>query len=691
MAGTKGSERHNEPRDDNLKKRKEAAVFLVSEHPKRLRVEPDDILTSIRRIRQRDGKAGWKKIAEEVRLLHGYDIDPTKVKSLMKQHSLMVEVPPRKFSHLQSEVVQALPTHALPRSNPQDSESLTDSASEMENQHDKRLLKAAIQKLKVVDSSYGVKRVWSSLRRSGWPSLKLSKVKNVMKSMELLVKPTTPSGPKRFECHLCDKSYTRKHGLTRHLRVHTGETPFKCAVCDKSFSLKSTLNEHARVHNGDMPFSCSICSRAFRAKSTWQRHLKTHSREKNFKCPFDGCEKAFSRKFSLTQHIRSQQHTGSGSHLCSICNKILSSSSKLQSHLMTHGDGRESYCRYGLSSNVHVSAASSDLLTSFALSPTATRPNRSYTTRDIVGDESDNLSHSDSRTSNTLLGEDDIPSNCKTIADCSTSRGCSERTSDREEAKDSDYAENEIVQGYTRVVGGRDCTSQLWVQNMPLGADSTAAATVDDESCNEYSNRRHQIHCRLRNFKCTFTGCSKSFAYKHVLEQHLRTHTAERPFVCTTEQCGKAFKSLAALAKHRSRDTQVHRTTASNLRYMICGGARSSMNYHCEKCAMRFPGKFEQDRHTSRCEGRSGDAIESVKSCGGHEFLENPAQKQNDGYFETYSATPSDSAEICRSSDATEKDVMCPNSISKGCSSKVCACRTPTQRAATRTWTSLRT
>ncbi|XP_049276170.1 adult enhancer factor 1-like [Rhipicephalus sanguineus] len=50
----------------------------------------------------------------------------------------------------------------------------------------------------------------------------------------------------------------------------------------------------------------------------------------------------------------------------------------------------------------------------------------------------------------------------------------------------------------------------------------------------------------LKPFHCHL--CPKRFAYKHVLENHIRTHTGERPFKCPT--CLKDFARKDYLSYH---------------------------------------------------------------------------------------------------------------------------------------------
>jgi len=46
------------------------------------------------------------------------------------------------------------------------------------------------------------------------------------------------------KCEYCDKIFSQKYNLTRHLRLHTGEKPFQCTGCEKKFSDRSNLKQH---------------------------------------------------------------------------------------------------------------------------------------------------------------------------------------------------------------------------------------------------------------------------------------------------------------------------------------------------------------------------------------------------------------------------------------------------------------
>ncbi|XP_035891167.1 zinc finger protein 70-like [Anopheles stephensi] len=49
-------------------------------------------------------------------------------------------------------------------------------------------------------------------------------------------------------CEICDKRFTAKKNLTRHLMIHTGEKPFKCDRCDRSFRQAGEIKKHLCLH-----------------------------------------------------------------------------------------------------------------------------------------------------------------------------------------------------------------------------------------------------------------------------------------------------------------------------------------------------------------------------------------------------------------------------------------------------------
>ena len=53
---------------------------------------------------------------------------------------------------------------------------------------------------------------------------------------------------KVFKCRMCDKTFSRKLTLTRHMQTHSDEKPFPCHICGKRLSRKDVLMLHLKSH-----------------------------------------------------------------------------------------------------------------------------------------------------------------------------------------------------------------------------------------------------------------------------------------------------------------------------------------------------------------------------------------------------------------------------------------------------------
>lgn len=67
----------------------------------------------------------------------------------------------------------------------------------------------------------------------------------------------TSTRPRQYLCEVCGKSYTQSSHLWQHLRFHQGIKNFSCPYddCDRRFTIRPDLNDHIRkCHTGERPF-----------------------------------------------------------------------------------------------------------------------------------------------------------------------------------------------------------------------------------------------------------------------------------------------------------------------------------------------------------------------------------------------------------------------------------------------------
>ena len=62
----------------------------------------------------------------------------------------------------------------------------------------------------------------------------------------------------KFKCETCEKNFSCKSGLRRHISVHNGQKRIKCLFCNKEFSDEANRNFHMKNHEKN-EFSCKKC------------------------------------------------------------------------------------------------------------------------------------------------------------------------------------------------------------------------------------------------------------------------------------------------------------------------------------------------------------------------------------------------------------------------------------------------
>ncbi|XP_071487338.1 uncharacterized protein [Diadema antillarum] len=152
---------------------------------------------------------------------------------------------------------------------------------------------------------------------------------------------------KPYSCTSCDRSYTKKAFLVRHLvQVHAAEKPFKCDECDNCYAHPLSLRHHKLVHADARPHLCDICGKSFLDGSSLNKHKQTHLDQRMHACQL--CDKRYSDKKGLYRHVKMKHTVGgttSESHPCKICGKVLTSRAGLVLHLRMHTGEKPFECQ----------------------------------------------------------------------------------------------------------------------------------------------------------------------------------------------------------------------------------------------------------------------------------------------------------------------------------------------------------
>ncbi len=134
----------------------------------------------------------------------------------------------------------------------------------------------------------------------------------------------------KLTCKKCLKVYTKIGNLERHLKTAqcTGKH-YKCQICEKAFSSKTDLSRHISIHTGEISKTCPICKERVNVRNL-EKHISTHSdRVRQFSCHL--CDKSFFTKGGLKQHVHI--HDENSKKVCPVCNVRCA---RLEPHLKTH-------------------------------------------------------------------------------------------------------------------------------------------------------------------------------------------------------------------------------------------------------------------------------------------------------------------------------------------------------------------
>ena len=94
----------------------------------------------------------------------------------------------------------------------------------------------------------------------------------------VLGNPRPKNLARNIAVRLVARLFDRSDNLNRHRRVHSGEKPFECSRCEKKFSDKSALNRHLKAHEkrvAEHTYTCGTCGQTFHNRAPYNAHIRT--------------------------------------------------------------------------------------------------------------------------------------------------------------------------------------------------------------------------------------------------------------------------------------------------------------------------------------------------------------------------------------------------------------------------------
>ncbi|XP_034467283.1 zinc finger protein 407 [Hippoglossus hippoglossus] len=167
-------------------------------------------------------------------------------------------------------------------------------------------------------------------------------------SMAFLAHIRTHTGSKPFMCKICNFATAQLGDARNHVKRHLGMREYKCDVCGWAFVMKKHLSTHLLGKHGvgqpkERKFECELCERTFSEKWALNNHRKLHSGEKPYKCGWPSCHYAFLNLSAMKDHYRT--HTGEKSYLCDLCGFAGGTRHALTKHRRQHTGERPFKCK----------------------------------------------------------------------------------------------------------------------------------------------------------------------------------------------------------------------------------------------------------------------------------------------------------------------------------------------------------
>ncbi|XP_053681931.1 zinc finger protein 431-like [Sabethes cyaneus] len=149
------------------------------------------------------------------------------------------------------------------------------------------------------------------------------------------------------KCNICNKIFTAKVSLERHMLLHTDTKPYNCEECGASFRRLLNYRQHkSMVHEGINPHVCSECNEGFKNYQQLYVHKqKVHDKKpppsqryQQYE-PCKLCDLRFAKGSLLMEHIQNvHAYEQYPTFPCPHCPKTFMLPSRLATHKLIHSD-----------------------------------------------------------------------------------------------------------------------------------------------------------------------------------------------------------------------------------------------------------------------------------------------------------------------------------------------------------------
>ncbi len=138
-----------------------------------------------------------------------------------------------------------------------------------------------------------------------------------------------------YRCTKCPRQFQSQKSLRDHIGLVHENKMHECNLCNKKYSYKDNLNRHiAMFHHKRRIISCTQCDKTFQDKSSLMRHQqRQHMLDQDKKHVCQMCHKEYLTKDSLRYHMQQMHNQQMEKYKCSVCGKILSCKNTLQTHI----------------------------------------------------------------------------------------------------------------------------------------------------------------------------------------------------------------------------------------------------------------------------------------------------------------------------------------------------------------------